>query len=84
MWVWLISHDNRTQNNRKESIGNLCFRPEIHGELFLAGLVCGKEVLSWGCYTVSPNCDSTWELAWSLPAESLALSTQVAPKEGLT
>lgn len=46
--LWLTSHENRTQSNRKDS--NQCFRPEIHDELFLAGLVCWKEVLSSGCY----------------------------------
>lgn len=55
--LWLISHENGTQSNRKDSISSQCFRP--HGELFQAGLVCGKEVLSSGCYRVSLNCDST-------------------------
>lgn len=36
---------------------------QIHGELFLAGLVCGMEVLSSGCSKVSPRCDSTGNLA---------------------
>lgn len=72
---------NRTQSNRKDS--KQCFRPEIHGELFLAGLVCGKEVLSSGYYKVSLNGDSTLELAWSLSGESLALNTQVAPQGDL-
>lgn len=51
--LWLISHENRTQSNRKDSFSNQCFRPEIHGELLLAELVCGKEVLSSGCYKVT-------------------------------
>lgn len=36
---------------------------QIHGEPFLAGLVCGEEVLSSGCSKVSPRCDSTGDLA---------------------
>lgn len=72
---------NRTQSNRKDS--KQCFRPEIHGELFLTGLVCGKEVLSSGYYKVFLNGDSTLELAWSLSGESLALNTQVAPQGDL-
>lgn len=36
---------------------------QICGEMFLAGLVCGEEVLSSGCSKVSPRCDSTGDLA---------------------
>lgn len=57
---------------------------KIHGELFLAGLVCGEEVLSSGCSKVTPHCDSTGDLAWYLAAESLALSTGVALRGHLT
>lgn len=83
--LWLISHESGTQSNKKDSISNQCFRPEIHGELFLVGLVCGKEALCLQAVIKCPlNCDSTRELAWSQSAESLALSTQIAPQGDVT
>lgn len=82
--LWLISHENGTQSNRKDTSSNQCFRPEMHCELFLAGLVCGKEGLLSGFYKVSLTCDGIGELAWSLSAGSLALNTPVAPQGDLT
>lgn len=59
--LWLVSHENGTQSNRKNSISNQCFRP--HVRCFWLGWSVGKRCCLQAV-TVSLNCDSTGELAW--------------------